>query len=160
MVHREEQAASSFRMARSLIAVIAFSLIVGCEDSPADATAFDIARARTLWAESGIADYDFTLDLGCFCGFVGLARIEVREGTAVSATSLETGAAIQIEALRIRTVDHAFDVIQSFLESEEDRRVEVEFDRRLGYPVSGFLDIFRIADEELRFEITDLEPTG
>lgn len=157
---REELGAPSFRMARSLIAVIAFSLIVGCEDSPADATAFDLARARTLWAQSGIADYDFTLDLGCFCGFVGLARIEVRGRTAVSATSLETGEAIQIEALRIRTVDHAFDVIQSFLESEQDRRVEVDFDRRLGYPVSGFLDIFRIADEELRFEITDLEPTG
>ena len=62
--------------------------------------------------------------------------------------------------MRFGTVEDAFDLIQAFQESEDDRRVDVRFHDRLGYPVSGFLDIFQIADEELHFEIKELEPVG
>lgn len=129
-----------------------------CTDGPTGTGAFNISRGRTLWRQHGFSDYDFTLTQGCFCGFVGRARVQVRDGEAVSITEIGSGDAIPLELLRIRTVEHAFDVIQSFLEDEGDRSVEVRFHDRLGFPLMGNLDIARIADEELHFEIEDLEP--
>ncbi|MGH7565109.1 MAG: DUF6174 domain-containing protein [Gemmatimonadota bacterium] len=141
------------------LALVSLATIAGsCDDSPTGTTAFDLSRARTLWAQHGFADYEYTLTQGCFCGFVGRARVGVRDGTVVSAASLETGEAIPVEFLRIRTVEGAFELIRTFLDDEGDRRVDVRFHDRLGYPVTGDLDLARIADEELHFEIEDLEP--
>ncbi len=148
----------SHRIHGFLFALVPLATIAGsCDDSPTGSIASDLSRARTLWAQRDFADYDYTLTQGCFCGFVGRARVEVRDGTVVSVTGLESKEAIPIEFLRIGTVEEAFDLIESFVVEEGDRRVDVRFHDQLGYPVSGFLDIFQIADEELHFEIEDLE---
>lgn len=142
-----------------LLAVLV-AVATGCDGSPMGTGILDLVRARTLWAEHGPRDYDFTLTQTCFCGFVGRARVAVRNGEAVSAADLETGEPLPLEALWIRTVESAFDAIQLFLDEEGERRIDVTFHEDLGYPVSGFLDIFQIADEELQFEIEDLGPAG
>ncbi len=148
----------SFRPHRLPLALVPLMAIAGsCDDAPTGTAFFDLARARTLWARHGFADYDYTLTQNCFCGFVGRARVEVRDGAGVSATDIETGEAIPLEVLRIRTVDGAFAVIQTFLEEEGERRVDVRFHDRLGYPEIGDLDLAMVADEELHFEIENLE---
>ncbi|MGH7570887.1 MAG: DUF6174 domain-containing protein [Gemmatimonadota bacterium] len=151
----------ALRTRRFPLVLVPLLVIAGsCDDSPTGTGLSDLSRARTLWSQNGFTDYDYTLTQSCFCGFVGQARVGVRDGAVVSVNSLETGEAIPVEFLRFRTVEGAFDLIQSFLNEQADRRVEVRFHDRLGYPVSGFLDIFQVADEELQFEIEDLEPAG
>lgn len=151
----------ALRTRRFFLALVPLMAIAGsCDDAPTGTAVLDLTRARTLWAQHGFADYDYTLTQSCFCGFAGRARVEVRDGAVVSVTSIETGEAIPVELLRIRTVESAFAVIQTFLDAEGERRVDVRFHDRLGYPVSGNLDLAMVADEELHFEIEDLEAAG
>lgn len=136
-----------------LLAAVATLTAATCSDDPIGPYG-ELEAARTRWGQRGPADYDFTYDVSCFCAFVGRANVEVRNGEVVRATDAESGD--PLTASWFPTVEDLFDQIASLLDLGADR-YEVVYDPEFGYPRSAFVDVFNIADEEMRARIERLE---
>ncbi|HKY60499.1 MAG TPA: DUF6174 domain-containing protein [Gemmatimonadota bacterium] len=129
---------------------------LGCE-GPTGTTAFDLAKARSLWHRNGFDFYELITLQECFCGFTGTVRISVVDGVAGSAIDLVTGERVPVDVLRIGTVEDVFQTIEFYL--EQGGTVDVSFDDRLGYPVTGRLDLPDHSDAGFHFEVLSLEPS-
>lgn len=113
-----------------------------------------------LWATQGIDDYQYTVQVGCFC-IVDATRpvvVEVRDGQVVSLTYADDGTAADPALFeRYNSIDKIFAII-SEVETQEPARLDVTYDEATGVPQSIAIDISeQMADEELYLEIRDFE---
>ena len=125
-------------------------------------TNFQLKRNRNLWQESNIKNYRMTIaiDKTGHATPNGKFVITVREGKTESikrADNLE----IVGDTVKFGSYD-SLDDIFDFIENREkdggvwDRK-EIEYDSKLGYPKRVNIDIARVNDEELFFEVLQFE---
>ena len=114
-----------------------------------------------VWADQGIDDYQYTVQVSCFC-MVEATRpvtVEVQDGQAVSLTYADDGTAADPALFeRYDSIDKIFAII-SEAEAQEPARLDVTYDEATGVPQSIAIDISeQMADEELYLEISGFEP--
>jgi hypothetical protein len=118
----------------------------------------DLDTYRQLWDESLMVDYDYTSQVSCFClpSFTTPKRVEVRAGEIVSTTDTETNEFSE----EFVSLIEAFDNVQVAIDNRY-HRIDITFDRTLGYPSSYSYDIDPgMADEEQSVEIFDVINMG
>ena len=110
-----------------------------------------------MWAAQGIDDYQYTLQISCFC-IVDATRpvnIEVKDGQVTSITYADDGMpADPVLFERYDSIEKIFAII-SEAKAQEPARLDVTYDESIGIPESIAIDISeQMADEELYLEIS------
>lgn len=111
----------------------------------------------SIWEENKFEDYDFTLQINCFCiiEYTMPKRIEVRDNKVVS---VEGTPFEDLNDISYRTIDGFFEYI------EEKRKLnpvieDIKYDSIYGFPTYIYFDISEIiADEEIGYTLTDFVP--
>jgi hypothetical protein len=117
----------------------------------------EMGSARDRWRSHGFVSYDFTVRQLCFCPveITQPTLVQVRNGAVVSATSVETGAAVDLRTGK--TIDEIFDDIDRTF--DRGRVVKVTYDATYGYPTEAQLDrIEQAIDDEGHYFITSFQP--
>lgn len=117
----------------------------------------ELEANRNRWQSVGFTDYTYRVDRACFCGFFGLAEIEVRNGVIVAVTQVEDGTSVDPEFFQFYdTVEDLFDLIEDAI-AREAEVLNVEYNDQLGYPTTIELDYaFNVADDELTVTVSGL----
>lgn len=117
-----------------------------------------LQQARAQWLSQGLRDYQYTFRRSCFCapGSTEPMRITVRGNAIASVVRISDGAP-QDPAV-FDTIDGLFDLLAEAIDTDA-AQFRAEYDGRLGFPTSAYIDRDeRIADEELGFTASDLQP--
>lgn len=136
-------------------------LIAACPSPAQELTQHELDASRNLWNANGFHDYDYFMQRSCFClGDVNRpGLVQVRDGVVAGVTDSET---LQpLDPQFFLTVDGLFDELQRAIDtglSPSELSIQAEFDRVLGYPTSMWIDIHRIADDEMSYTARDLRP--
>jgi Family of unknown function (DUF6174) len=116
---------------------------------------------RYLWQQANIFNYRITVSNSCFCtpDARGPVVIEVRNGQAISITSVATGQAVDPQLFqRYSTIPKLFNVIQDAIIIREAFNLDVSYNPRLGYPTQINIDYDpQIADEEIFLTIENFQ---
>jgi hypothetical protein len=133
-------------------ALLATSLLTGCEliTGPSDLEELD--RARLRWAVNGYDSYSYELLRSCFCGYPAVGErvvVVVHTGLVVSAWLASTGELLPPSTLgSFPTVEDLFDIAEDAVR-EADRH-DLRYDERLGYPYLLDIDwIVNAIDDEI-----------
>lgn len=121
----------------------------GCDilDPASDEASLDLGRARQLWSDAGIRDYDLRVDRVCFCAHVGTVRVQVRGGARV-ATVAEADLPLEASALDgYPGVEGLFDLVARAVDGPADE-LRVTYHPVLGYPVDLWIDTRRSVDDD------------
>jgi hypothetical protein len=151
---------SHFR--RSAAAVLLALAAAGCEGitdpDNLDAERDRLEQARRQWRGEGLQDYQYTFRRSCFCapGSTEPMRITVRANAILSVERISDGAR-QDPAL-FDTIEGLFALLEEAIDGEA-AQFRAEYDGARGFPTSAYIDRDeRIADEELGFTASDLQP--
>jgi hypothetical protein len=151
------------RLVLALAAVLGLSA-AGCGlTGPSDALDRERERlnqARAQWRSQGFPDYRYTFQRSCFCAPASLepAVVTVRGGAVVAVDRVTDGAVL--DPSFYYTVEGLFGLLEEAIDGDA-AELRVEYDAALGYPRSAFIDrSAMIADEELGFEVSNLQPLG
>ena len=115
----------------------------------------DISVEEKKWREQGIEDYEFTLQIICFC---------TREYTLPKRIVVENNQVISVDGIpyeelndsSFRTIDGFFNYIRE-TRARNPEEENITYDSKLGYPTYIYFDIsYMIADEEIGYTISDL----
>ena len=115
----------------------------------------DISAEEKKWRDQGIEDYEFTLQISCFC---------IREYTLPKRIVVENNQVISVDGTpfeelndsSFRTIDGFFNYIRETRERNPEEE-NITYDPKLGYPTYIYFDIsYSIADEEIGYTISDL----
>lgn len=137
----------------SLVALIAAS---GCH-SATTAPEADLSSARSRWALSQPASYQFTLQRSCECGpsITRAVTVVVRNGVIAGATYVDTGA--DAVAGIAFSVDGLFGVIDDAI-ARKAAVVAARYDETRGFPVSIFIDQNAVTvDDEFSIVISNFQ---
>jgi hypothetical protein len=111
---------------------------------------------------SGPDDYAYTLNVGCFCPYVGPLRITVQDDAVVDVRQLDP----REDQGNVETLINEWARTLAELEAEVDRarreadKVEVEYDPVFGFPTSISIDWIRDAvDDEISYTVSDYTPS-
>jgi hypothetical protein len=118
----------------------------------------DLNSYRRLWDDSLMVDYDYTSQVSCFCmpSFTTPKHVEVRAGEIVSTTNMKTHDFSE----EFVSLTESFDNVQVAIDNRY-YRIDITFNRALGYPSSYSYDINPgMADEEQSVEIFDVINMG
>lgn len=112
---------------------------------------------RERWRASGVTTYQFECRWTCNCPFWGWVRVQVRNDVVTDLVGVDSGEPLPKDQWGMyRTIEGWFDWIES-QRSLHPVQLSAVFDRTLGYPRSGSVDVsLRIADEESGFEVRNL----
>ena len=133
--------------------------------SCAKAVPQELTANEKLWTETGMQNYDFTLERQCFCpeDWRGPVNIQVRNGTAVSITYVSSGLVVTEGKFdNADTIDKLFTMLKNAYTGKGDFEqkadtVNVTYDAQLGYPSDYYIDVSQtIADEEQGYTVTNL----
>jgi hypothetical protein len=134
-----------------------FSLCITLSCEKENKSTSSLGAEAEKWASYGFSNYDFTLQITCFCivYYTQPKRIQVRDNKVISV------AGVPFEELN----DSSFRTIDGFfLYIEEQRKLnpvveEIQYDDEYGFPSYIYFDISeRIADEEIGYTLTDFVP--
>lgn len=115
----------------------------------------DISVEEKKWRERGIEDYEFTLQISCFCirEYTLPKRIVVENNQVISVDGISYE---QLNDSSFRTIDGFFHYIRETRERNPEEE-NITYDPKLGYPTYIYFDIsYMIADEEIGYTISDL----
>jgi hypothetical protein len=118
-----------------------------------------IGRNRAKWAQAGIDTYRITLHYGCFCDFGDGRPVSVRVVDGEIAEAVVDGKPLRKRESRgyPMTVEALFDFAET-AKADADK-VELVFDRQLGYPTSISVDHdLNGDDDEFQVTVTELVP--
>jgi Family of unknown function (DUF6174) len=104
----------------------------------------ELQEHRAAWMSRGIDDYQFQLQISCFCGgdITRPVVIEVRGGAIAKVRDVETGNAVA-NVSAYATITKLFDA--AIAERSRGGNVSVAYDRALGIPVR--LEVGTIAND-------------
>ena len=112
-------------------------------------------EARSVWAASGISNYDFTITRQCFCleTWVGPFAVRVRDGVS-TVTRLSDGS--EVEPMILEQLPLSAEELFAFAEErQEQASFRVTYDQATGLPLSVWSDpIPEAADDELGVEVS------
>ncbi len=134
-------------------------LLAGCSAFPSPSG--DVERNLDKWETQSVLNYQFNLNIGCFCPWTDLMplTIEVRNGKPVSI--LSGGEQVTDPFLesftQYDTMEELFEVILSAQESGADE-IKVDYDPVYGFPASIAIDYIELAmDDEMGLYVTEFE---
>jgi hypothetical protein len=135
-----------------------FSITLGgCEEE-----ALTLAEHRAIWEKHEPNEYQYTLQLSCFClpEYTGPVRVKVTCGETVSVTYLASGEpAAQETFSRYDTLDKIFDFVADAY-ARNAHEILTTFDPDYGYPTAIHIDYIEFAvDDELSVIVTDFAIT-
>ena len=136
----------------SLLVLAASAGLVGCRSSPFTDDADALSQAEARWRASGIAAYEMTYRVACFCTpeTSGPWTVRVEDGRVTRISGPTPGAQPPADP---RTVAALFAEIREARRARADS-VAVTYDPTDGHPVSLRIDrSFRMADEEVAYEV-------
>ena len=122
----------------------------------------ELASGEELWNSLGISDYDFTVNMTCFCPPPAGTdiRLRVRNGRTISAVdgrNPRNGVAVDMGDIP-DSVPAMFAAVRSAIDADPDS-IFVAYDEDYGFPVSIEIDHRRAyADDEVTFSIVEFEP--
>ena len=130
--------------------------LASCGSGPAAET----DRPQEKWQSQDIDNYRYTLTLSCFCPqeLVQPVIVEVVNGEPASLTYAENGQeADPMFFENYSTIDKLHAIIAE-AEAQDPARLDVSYDDTTGIPLNVDIDISELmADEEIRFTVTDFE---
>ena len=117
-------------------------------------------EARTVWANSGISSYRYTITRQCFCmeTYIGPFTVRVRDGVpAVTRTSDGS----EVDSIILELLPLSAEELFAFVEErQEQASFRVTYDQATGLPLSVWSDpIPEAADDELGIEVRDFTAT-
>ena len=149
------------RIRQAVVAGLLLAAVQGCTVTPTSPEPIAppglgpggmLARAEQRWAASRIAQYGYSISVGCFCPFPRPVRFEVRHGDS-SAPGLDDRTRAWMA--RFESIDALFAMLHEHVQ-RNPARFEIEYHPTLGYPTKGYLDgSFNVADDELSFEVAE-----
>lgn len=139
------------------LALCLVPLVGGCRTPVAatDTTTDSLARAEARWRAAGIAAYEMTYRVVCFCTpeTTGPWTVRVEDGR-VTRVSGPTPGGQPIGGAK--TVTALFDEIREARRANADS-IAVTYDPQDGHPVTLRIDrSFQMADEEVGYEVSAL----
>lgn len=140
--------------------VVVLGLGTGCSDGVL-APRLELATAQSRWQAAGITNYDFDLQVSCFCVATtyGSVTISVRNSQPSGVVSTDSGTAV--DSLYFQdylTVDRLFASLDRIL-SAKPATFTAAYDAGLGFPRDVSIDgNARVADDELGLRILSLRP--
>ncbi len=137
----------------SVITVLFAATLTAC-DSALSPNA-ELSEARRRWADKGPASYSMDLFRSCECTpeMTGPVVVNVQNGTMQSRFYRTGGTVPPNIAPSFPGVEGLFDLIAD-ARQRNAHRVEVRFDRELGYPAWLVIDYDRaIADDESTYSV-------
>jgi hypothetical protein len=121
----------------------------------------ELAAAQSRWQAAGITNYDFDLQVTCFCGATALGpvTISVRNGQPTGIVSTDSGTVVDTLYFQgYLTVDRLFASLDQIL-SAKPAAFTAAYDPGLGFPTDVSIDgNARVADDELGLRILSLRP--
>ena len=117
-----------------------------------------LEQARAHWRSQAIQSYTYTFKRSCFCapGSNEPMTVTVRGNAIQSVVRISDGA--PQDPAQFDTVDGLFELLAEAIDGDP-AQFSAEYHPGLGHPTSGYIDQdARIADEELGFTATDLQP--
>lgn len=121
-------------------------------------TARDLAQAEAKWMALRPAQYEFTLEVFCFCGpdIRRPVTFRVALGHAAPRGQLNQTARQFFE--KYKTVDRLFSFLHAMWE-QNPAKVAVKYDRKLGYPKSMAIDYnAQTKDDEFYLKVIHFKP--
>ncbi len=141
---------------RSLLAAALLGLVaLGCGGDlilPPTGLTRDFVEARAKWRAQGLTDYDYTLQVLCFCGDVRPMRIAVRGGVVASVTPVGEVVALPAEQAQwYPSVEGLFDVVAAAI-AQPAASLQAEYDALRGFPRTVAVDHrAEVADDEFTY---------
>lgn len=138
-------------------AFVALALFTASGQGGSQDPATSLDRARQSWKRAAIGRYELVVTVRCFC-IAGQRpeRFSVDGGRAYPLAGLDAANTEFFE--RYNTVDKLFAVIDYAIRMKAEV-VRATYHSTLGYPTSVSIDYRQtIADDELRVEVTELQP--
>lgn len=131
-------------------------VLVSCtktaEVEPEDA----LSKQEKIWKDQGITDYEFTLQITCFC----IYEYTLPKQIVVRNNEIQTVNGIDYSTLEFETymtLDEFFDYIRE-RQSQNPVVEELTFDPEYGFPTYIYFDISKmIADEEVGYTISEFK---
>jgi hypothetical protein len=120
----------------------------------------DFQQQRSQWERQGLSNYAYTLNVACFCPYLGPVRVDVRADSVYRAMLVDTGLEIaDPDSFNIKTIDGLFEVLERALKEADE--VEVDYDAQYGFPTLISIDYYKDAvDDEISYRATDLQVPG
>jgi hypothetical protein len=152
--------ATHLKLLTVLCIIIAFaSCDKSTEETVVKSPLDDYVANYTKWQSRKVKNYDFTHNIGCFCGHSSPYAVFVRNGVISSATN-NKGEAYEPNAnnntykfMGMQTIDQQFDFIKASLDKNPDQ-VKIKYNAQYGYPESVYIDfVAEMADEEAIFSV-------
>jgi len=137
-----------------ILVLLTFSCVKNTEVLPEE----ELSVEEQKWRDQNLESYEFTLQINCFC---------IREYTLPKRVVVQNNEVVQVDDTpyeelndsAIQTIDGYFDFIRETRKQNPDEE-EITYDTDLGYPTYIFFDIsYQIADEEIRYTISELIPS-
>ena len=154
--------ASEPRLASALLALLATTLLIGCDDGTGlGSELVELQIARAVWVAEGPSDYKMTLFRGCEClpEMTGPVELVVRDGFVESRECTNTGGPVGADyADLFPHVDGLFDLIEEAVRQGASK-LRVSYHPSLGYPLRISIDyLAQVADDEVTYVLSELEP--
>lgn len=114
--------------------------------------------AYEQWTRKVSEHYRYTLTRTCFCAWIGVVTIEVRDSVVRSVTDAETNEPRDVEvSADYPTVDDLFVNVQRAINRNADV-LQVTYGETLGYPIQATIDWdTNTSDDELAWNISEFE---
>ena len=133
---------------------------VGCGEG-AVTPQLELAAAQSRWHAAGITNYDFDLQVACFCVATtfGSVTISVRNGQPTGIVSTDSGTVVDTLYFKgYLTVDRLFATLDQIL-GAKPAAFTADYDPGLGFPTEVSIDgNARVPDDELGLRILALRP--
>lgn len=138
-----------------ILVLLTFSCVKNTEVLPEE----ELSVEEQKWRDQNLKSYEFTLQISCFC---------IREYTLPKRVVVQNNEVVQVDDTpyeelndsAIQTIDGYFDFIRETRKQNPDEE-EITYDTDLGYPTYIFFDIsYQMADEEIRYTISELTPSN
>lgn len=121
----------------------------------------DLDKNMDLWNETGVLDYDYTVQIGCFCepGSTTPKRVNVIDGEIVNITDIETGNDEGTDFWSVSMMD-LFENVQRAIDNKY-YRIDVIYDTTYGFVARLYTDVDpRMVDEEIGYTVSDFVAVG
>jgi hypothetical protein len=142
----------------TLTAFLCIAGLTYCTDDATAPKADEHSRAKELWRQAGIHDYDLTQWRDCYCILGGReVLLQVRASALSSGTLVEEGRDLSMTEMDwYCSVDSLFSFIEQARVAAPASLI-VEYDALLGYPLRISVDYStQIADDEITFRSAKL----
>ena len=136
-------------------------LFFSCEkldNSGPNLTRMELSTAMEKWDNKNFNNYEYTLDVSCYCIYEGPNNIEIKNNVLFRVN----GKSVTLEQLQneywdVKTIEQLFNIIDSKLE-DDPFSYSLQFDKNYGYPIVIYFDMDEmIADEEISYTISNFK---